>query len=158
MCSCQHGKKDFFIGIYSWYGLDGLEQGGQENWDELVPAEKVIVKTDCSVSVTSSSPLYSVANGSAAPCSSVRRLVTLASKLIRTQWMKHEDERWIDETGRIVLLGDAAHPSYVSSTNPAPEFPLTRLSVTKARWHSHSRDGSRRRCRVWFSLLTHPDK
>ncbi|KAI0731119.1 FAD/NAD(P)-binding domain-containing protein [Earliella scabrosa] len=89
------GKKEFFISIYSWRGLDGLEQGGEENWNELVPVDTALVDTD--------SPL-------------LRRLVSLVpgGQLIRTQFMSRENENhtWLDSTGRVVLLGDAAHPSY----------------------------------------------
>lgn len=48
--------------------------------------------------------------------SRVRRIIKMAPHLIRTRYMVREDgiEDWVDETGRIVLLGDAAHPPYVS--------------------------------------------
>ena len=46
----------------------------------------------------------------------VQRLIKMAPHFIRTQFMSRPDgiPDWVDATGRIVLLGDAAHPPYVS--------------------------------------------
>lgn len=40
----------------------------------------------------------------------------MAPHLIRTRFMSRKDgiDEWVDDTRRIVLLGDAAHPSFVS--------------------------------------------
>ena len=40
----QRAKKEFFFHLYSWHNLDGLEQGGEESWDELFPTEKINVE------------------------------------------------------------------------------------------------------------------
>lgn len=52
----------------------------------------------------------------------------LAPNLYRSRWMtrKQEIDEWIDESGRIVLLGEAAHPWYVSRhARSAHSAPLT---------------------------------
>ena len=41
----QRAKKEYFFHIYSWHNLDGLEQSGEESWDELFPTENVNVET-----------------------------------------------------------------------------------------------------------------
>ena len=48
-------------------------------------------------------------------CYSIQRLVGMAPHLIRTQYMSRAEgiDDWVDASGRIVLLGDAAHPSFV---------------------------------------------
>ncbi|KAI0741982.1 FAD/NAD(P)-binding domain-containing protein [Daedaleopsis nitida] len=102
-CFSSHpvrGKKEYFFGIYSWRGLDGLEQGGEENWDELVPANTALTETD--------GPM-------------LKKLVARIPHLIRTQYMTREEEidTWVDSTSRIVLLGDAAHPSYPGGSHTA---------------------------------------
>ena len=45
----------------------------------------------------------------------IQRLIRMTSYLIRTQFMARNEpiDDWVDSTGRIVLLGDAAHPSFV---------------------------------------------
>ena len=35
------GRRGYYIGIYSWNNLDGLEQGGEESWRELFPTDKI---------------------------------------------------------------------------------------------------------------------
>lgn len=46
---------------------------------------------------------------------SIKRVVDLAPRLVKTKWMKREKvEYWSDESGRIVLVGEAAHPWFVS--------------------------------------------
>ena len=43
-------------------------------------------------------------------------MMKLTPYLYRTRWMTREEEidEWIDESGRIVLIGEAAHPWFVS--------------------------------------------
>ncbi len=49
--------------------------------------------------------------------SSVQRMMKLTPYLYRTRWMTRatEIDEWTDESGRIVLMGEAAHPWFVSS-------------------------------------------
>ncbi|KAI0731120.1 FAD/NAD(P)-binding domain-containing protein [Earliella scabrosa] len=99
---CGHpvggGRRGYYIGIYSWNNLDGLEQGGEESWRELFPTDKINREN----------------HGSA-----VQKLIGMAPSFIRTRYMLRKDgvEDWIDSTGRIVLLGDAAHPPYPGGTH-----------------------------------------
>lgn len=47
---------------------------------------------------------------------SIKRVVDLAPQLVKTKWMKRAKvEYWSDESGRIVLVGEAAHPWFVST-------------------------------------------
>ncbi|KAI0761793.1 FAD/NAD(P)-binding domain-containing protein [Trametes elegans] len=100
---CGHpvrAKKEFFFHVYSWFGLDGQEQGGEESWDELFPTEKLNI-------------------GWLGP--KMKRLVSMAPHLIRTRYMTRPNgiDDWVDATGRIVLLGDAAHPTFPGGSHPA---------------------------------------
>lgn len=49
----------------------------------------------------------------------------MAPHLIRTNFMARKDgiDDWVDATGRIVLLGDAAHPSFVRLRFRTPASP-----------------------------------
>ncbi|KAI0358251.1 FAD/NAD-P-binding domain-containing protein [Trametes cingulata] len=100
---CGHpvrAKKEYFFHVYSWYNKDGQEQGGEESWDELFPTEKL--------NVDGHGP-------------KVQRLIKMAPHLIRTRFMTRPGgiDDWVDATGRIVLLGDAAHPSFPGGSHPA---------------------------------------
>ncbi|OSD05334.1 FAD/NAD-P-binding domain-containing protein [Trametes coccinea BRFM310] len=99
---CGHpvrAKKEFFFHVYSWHGKDGLEQVGEENWEELFPT----------------SDLKTENHGP-----KVQRMIKLASNVIRTRFMTRPViDDWTDYTGRIVLLGDAAHPSFPGGSHPA---------------------------------------
>ncbi|KAH9935978.1 FAD/NAD(P)-binding domain-containing protein [Epithele typhae] len=93
---CAHpirAKKGYFFHIWS-HTQDGLPQGGDETWNDLVPTE--------STGISNLSP-------------ELQRMVRMAGPtLIRTQHLLHADRAeadWVDSTGRIVLIGDAAHPS-----------------------------------------------
>lgn len=48
---------------------------------------------------------------------SVRKLIKLAPRLARTRWMKRPSgiDDWADESRRIVIMGEAAHPWFVST-------------------------------------------
>ncbi|KAI0741981.1 FAD/NAD(P)-binding domain-containing protein [Daedaleopsis nitida] len=98
---CSHpvrGRKEYYIGIYSWNNLDGLPQGGEESWEEIFPTERI--------NTNNHGPI-------------VQRLIKKAPHFIRTRYMlrKNGVEDWIDSTGRIALLGDAAHPPYPGGTH-----------------------------------------
>ncbi|KAI0741980.1 FAD/NAD(P)-binding domain-containing protein [Daedaleopsis nitida] len=100
---CGHpvrAKKEFFFHLYSWHNLDGLEQNGEESWDELFPTEKLNVE------------------GHGAK---IQRLIRMAPHVIRTRFMSRKNviQDWVDATGRIVLLGDAAHPSFPGGSHGA---------------------------------------
>ncbi|KAI0700134.1 FAD/NAD(P)-binding domain-containing protein [Cerioporus squamosus] len=84
-------KREYAIGVYSWTTPD--EQAGQENWEESVPSEEAVT-------------------GIEAPM--LQRLLKLTPRLVRTKYMMRDKQihAWVVRTGRIVLLGDAAHPSY----------------------------------------------
>lgn len=47
---------------------------------------------------------------------SVKRLLDMAPHFVRTRWLEYPEkfDYWSDESGRIVLLGEAAHPWFVS--------------------------------------------
>lgn len=56
-------------------------------------------------------------------------MVDLAPQLVKTKWMKHEEvEYWSDESGRIVLVGEAAHPWFVS-IYPSSASPVQNVST-----------------------------
>ncbi|KAH9893223.1 FAD/NAD-P-binding domain-containing protein [Cubamyces lactineus] len=100
---CGHpvrAKKEFFFHVYSWNGLDGQEQAGEESWEELFPTEKL--------NLDGHGP-------------KVQRLIRMTPHLIRTRFMTRPGgiDDWVDSTGRIVLLGDAAHPSFPGGSHPA---------------------------------------
>ncbi|TFK90818.1 FAD/NAD(P)-binding domain-containing protein [Polyporus arcularius HHB13444] len=100
---CGHpvrAKKEFFFHLYSWHNLDGLEQNGEESWDEILPTEKINLEN----------------HGS-----KVQRLIGMAPHVIRTRFMSRKNgiHDWVDSSGRIVLLGDAAHPSFPGGSHGA---------------------------------------
>jgi salicylate hydroxylase len=47
-------------------------------------------------------------------------MMKLTPYVYRTRWMTREEDidDWIDESGRIVLIGEAAHPWFVSCSIP----------------------------------------
>ncbi|KAI1796712.1 FAD/NAD(P)-binding domain-containing protein [Ganoderma leucocontextum] len=95
--STRTSKKQYAFHIYSWNNLDGLPQGGEETWDELYPTENLNI----------------LAYGPA-----VQKAIKLTKNLVRTQWKVREKiDDWVDSTGRIVVLGDAAHPSFPGGTH-----------------------------------------
>ncbi|KAJ2988522.1 hypothetical protein NUW54_g9089 [Trametes sanguinea] len=107
-------KKEFFFHVYSWHGKDGLEQVGEESWEELYPTGQL--KTE------NHGPKYVDGRISrellltVTLANRVQRLINLAPNVIRTRFMTRPViDDWTDYTGRIVLLGDAAHPSFVST-------------------------------------------
>ncbi|KAI0676017.1 FAD/NAD-P-binding domain-containing protein [Trametes maxima] len=100
---CGHpvrAKKEYFFHVYSWHNKDGQEQGGEESWNELFPTEKL--------NIDGHGP-------------KVQRLIQMTPQLIRTHFMTHPRgvDDWIDASGRIVLLGDAAHPSFPGGSHGA---------------------------------------
>ncbi|KAI0831918.1 FAD/NAD-P-binding domain-containing protein [Trametes gibbosa] len=100
---CGHpvrAKKEYFFHAYSWYNKDEMQQDGEEGWDELYPTEKL--------NIDGYGP-------------KVQRLIRLAPQLIRTRFMTRLGgiDDWVDASGRIVLLGDAAHPSFPGGSHPA---------------------------------------
>ncbi|TFK90822.1 FAD/NAD(P)-binding domain-containing protein [Polyporus arcularius HHB13444] len=76
------------------------EQAGKETWDELFPTEQALTEEDGTL---------------------CQKLVKLAGpRLIRSQLMSRRDiDDWVDSTGRIVLIGDSAHPNYPGGTHTA---------------------------------------
>ena len=40
----QTSKKQYAFHIYSWNNLDGLPQGGEENWEEVYPTENLNIE------------------------------------------------------------------------------------------------------------------
>lgn len=47
-------------------------------------------------------------------CLSIRDLISLVPDFVKVEQLRYEYvEDWVDETGRIVLIGDAAHPLLV---------------------------------------------
>ncbi|RDX51301.1 FAD/NAD(P)-binding domain-containing protein [Lentinus brumalis] len=92
-------KQEFYIGLYVWHGPDERPVIDTERWDQLEPAG-VIDATDY------------------API--VQRLIQKASHFIRTDYTPRSSQSdWLDSTGRVVLLGDAAHPSIPGGQNIA---------------------------------------
>ena len=59
--------------------------------------------------------------------SSVRKLVKLAPRLARTRWMRRPSgiDDWADDSGRVVIMGEAAHPWFVSNTSKTRYRELT---------------------------------
>ncbi|OBZ73516.1 3-hydroxybenzoate 6-hydroxylase 1 [Grifola frondosa] len=99
---CGHpvrAKGAFSFHVYSHEG-DVQEQGGEESWEEVVPTS--------SLKLDAFTPR-------------LQRLIKFSPYLLRTRFYKHQQgvEEWMDETCRIVLLGDAAHPSFPGGTHCA---------------------------------------
>ncbi|TBU59476.1 FAD/NAD(P)-binding domain-containing protein [Dichomitus squalens] len=100
----QAARTQYAIHLSCWETSDGLPQGGEESWEELCSID--------SISTDTYGPAF-------------QKMAKLTTNLIRTQWKNHENtEEWVDSTGRMVLLGDAAHPSHpggIHSTSMAIE-------------------------------------
>ncbi|KAI0924942.1 hypothetical protein AcW1_006902 [Taiwanofungus camphoratus] len=104
---CGHpmsARQAFHLHIYSHTGDQDPPTGNDETWEEVVPLETVAI-------------------GTHAPCylSSVQRLLKMAPFLLRTRMMERPNgvEDWVDETGRIILIGEAAHPWQPGGTHGA---------------------------------------
>ncbi|KAI0730570.1 FAD/NAD(P)-binding domain-containing protein [Earliella scabrosa] len=84
--------------LFSFRGSKDYKEGGNEGWDEKHQAEELLSEEQCPI---------------------VRRLVKMAPHLVRTQWMSRPNavEDWVDSSGRMVLVGDAAHPTIPGGTH-----------------------------------------
>lgn len=40
----QRAKKEYFFHVYSWFNKDGQDQEGEENWEDLIPTEKLNIE------------------------------------------------------------------------------------------------------------------
>ncbi|KAI0343347.1 FAD/NAD-P-binding domain-containing protein [Trametopsis cervina] len=96
-----HGKEEYAIQLY-WPDEDaGPELNGEDPWDNIVPVPSL---------------KYDMAGEN--PGGSVKRVINKAQNMIRTRWTKRPQvEYWSDESGRIVLLGEAAHPWFPGGTH-----------------------------------------
>ncbi|GBE86344.1 FAD/NAD(P)-binding domain-containing protein [Sparassis latifolia] len=103
---CIHrvrGKREFGFHLYSHLGDQYDCQGGDEGWDEKVPTDSVNYKNQ-------------------GHSQRMQRLLNMTSSLIRTRFVERPDdaiEDWADETGRIVLIGEAAHPWFPGGSHGA---------------------------------------
>ncbi|KAI0730571.1 FAD/NAD(P)-binding domain-containing protein [Earliella scabrosa] len=91
---------ELYFGYFSRKGSPYYKDGGEERWDEKYSADDLIHDGQCPA---------------------VQRLLKSASHLVRTAFMSRPNvaEDWVDSTGRIVLLGNAAHPTIPGGTHPA---------------------------------------
>jgi len=90
---CGHpvrSNQDFALHIYSHEG-DRTPLTGEETWEDLVSVDSLDFSDHGAT---------------------VQKLMKLAPFLLRTRLMKRPQgiDNWIDATGRIVLIGEAAHP------------------------------------------------
>ena len=48
---------------------------------------------------------------------SVKKLLTMTPSFVRTRWLEYPEkfDYWSDESGRVLLIGEAAHPWFVST-------------------------------------------
>ncbi|KAI0766002.1 hypothetical protein BC629DRAFT_902273 [Irpex lacteus] len=97
---CAHpvnAKKEFAFQAY-WPDEDsGPEAVGEDAWSDVVDVATLDYNNIGS---------------------NIKRVVDFAPQLVKTKWMKHEEvEYWSDESGRIVLVGEAAHPWFPGGTH-----------------------------------------
>lgn len=85
--------------------------------------------------------------------SSIRKLISKIPSMCRSQWLKRaQPDSWIDNSGRIILLGEAAHPFTVRSTYFYTGVTLSGILAHSARDNiCHSRWDRRLGC-PWHSL------
>lgn len=97
---CAHpvrAKTEFAVQMY-WPDADaGTPEDAGESWYDIVPTS--------TIDFSNLSPM-------------VQRMLKLTPNLYRTRWMtrEHEIDEWIDESGQIVLIGEAAHPWFPGGT------------------------------------------
>ncbi|EKM50084.1 uncharacterized protein PHACADRAFT_46976, partial [Phanerochaete carnosa HHB-10118-sp] len=97
---CAHpvkGKTEFAVQMY-WPDEDALTPDhATESWYDAVPTS--------SLDFSNLGPM-------------AQRMLKLTPYLYRTRYMTREEEidEWIDESGRIVLIGEAAHPWFPGGT------------------------------------------
>ncbi|PCH44468.1 FAD/NAD(P)-binding domain-containing protein [Wolfiporia cocos MD-104 SS10] len=90
---CGHpvrSKQDFAVHIYSHEG-DQNPPTGEETWEDVISIDEL--------DISNHGPR-------------VQKLLKLAPFLLRTRLMKRPEgiDDWVDSTGRIVLVGESAHP------------------------------------------------
>ncbi|TFK79962.1 FAD/NAD(P)-binding domain-containing protein [Polyporus arcularius HHB13444] len=96
----QRSSQELYIGLYVWHRPDEPSSTGEESWDHSVATEVI---------ATAGYPPI------------VQRLIKMAPHFIRTEFTPRNSGQcdWVDTTGQIVLLGDAAHPSIPGGQNIA---------------------------------------
>ena len=115
----KHGRTGLFFALNVWEGSKCYEELGDESWSELCPTTEMPSESMC--------PLYvyfqchDLLLKSYISCR-LKRLVKMAPRVIRTKFMTRPNgiDDWIDSTGRIILLGNAAHPTIVRIGHSSP--------------------------------------
>lgn len=94
-----------------------------EGWDEMMPTENINLDGYDDRCVSSESALHRVVHSVKCDVyrlmhhARVRHSFYAAKEARRVKYVtRNLIDDWVDETGRIVLLGDAAHPVMVSRT------------------------------------------
>lgn len=104
---CGHpvsAKKEFAVQLY-WPDEDSGPEECSADWFDVLTAGDIRLET-CGPNLMSDS---------------LKRLLEMAPHFVRTRWLEYPEkfDYWSDESGRIVLLGEAAHPWFPGGTHPA---------------------------------------
>ncbi|KAI0092755.1 hypothetical protein BDY19DRAFT_925962 [Irpex rosettiformis] len=96
---CSHPVRAHKLYTIQIYWPDDQPEDAAESWYDVLPVD--------SVDATSLSPVF-------------QRLLAGSPGLYRTRAMKHERvDRWVHDSSRIVLLGEAAHPWIPGCSHPS---------------------------------------
>ncbi len=113
-CSEQKARTEYAIQL-CWPDEDaGTPPDVRESWFDIVPTSSVNFGTlsPLCVAFIMFHCFYMLI------LESVQRMIGMTTELYRSRWMKRDPiDYWVDETNRIVLIGEAAHPWFVSVFN-----------------------------------------
>lgn len=114
----QNGKKEFAVQLY-WPDEDaGAPSTSTDAWSDIVPVSSINFDDCGNKCVFPVDSRHCPSNETESSVGvSIKRVVNMAPHLVKTRWMKRQEkiDYWSDEVGRLVLIGEAAHPWFVSA-------------------------------------------
>lgn len=114
---CAHpvsAKKEFAVQLY-WPDEDAGPEESTADWFDVIPTDQIKMD-DCG-----------------AISDSVKKLLTMTPSFVRTRWLEYPEkfDYWSDESGRVVLIGESAHPWFPGGTH-GPAMALEDAAVFAA--------------------------
>ncbi|EKM50080.1 uncharacterized protein PHACADRAFT_264601 [Phanerochaete carnosa HHB-10118-sp] len=122
---CAHpvsAKKEFAVQLF-WPDESSGPEESTADWFDVIPTEQIEMDVCGQTS------------------DSIQKLFKLAPSFVRTRWLEYPEkfDYWSDESGRIILLGESAHPWFPGGTH-GPAMALEDAAVFAALFSRLSRE------------------